>query len=280
MAASNVIPEVDSRLAGDERWALVNRIATSQHLRSSPRLREFLFYVAKCAIREAPEDATEQQIGIRVFGRHPGYNSSEDSIVRTHARLLRQKLASYFAEEGSAEPVVMDVPKGHYLPVFHTRAEVSATAPDLAALPHPAPPASDPDNARQIPFAVPRVFVWLGSCLVLALMVIATLLLWHPWRVAAPAESAVDVFWRPFLNTEPPLVIYSNALFEGNSTQGLRYAAPDTVKPDSGSYVDTYTGIGELASVYTLTRLFDAHHDTFIRNEACWSHGMRPNCGT
>jgi hypothetical protein len=264
MAASNVIPEVDSRLAGDERWALVNRIATSQHLRSSPRLREFLFYVAKCAIREAPEDATEQQIGIRVFGRHPGYNSSEDSIVRTHARLLRQKLASYFAEEGSAEPVVMDVPKGHYLPVFHTRAEVSATAPDLAALPHPAPPASDPDNARQIPFAVPRVFVWLGSCLVLALMVIATLLLWHPWRVAAPAESAVDVFWRPFLNTEPPLVIYSNALFEGNSTQGLRYAAPDTVKPDSGSYVDTYTGIGELASVYTLTRLFDAHHDTFI----------------
>jgi hypothetical protein len=264
MAASNVVPEVDPRLAGDERWALVNRIASSQHLRSSPRLREFLFYVAKCAIREAPEDATERQIGIQVFGRHPGYNSSEDSIVRTHARLLRQKLASYFAEEGSAEPVVMDVPKGHYLPVFHTRAEVPVHASDLAALPKAAPPVSDPDQSRQRPFAVPRAFIWLSICAVLTLTLVGTLLWWHPWRIAVPAESAVDVFWRPFLNTDPPLVIYSNALFQGNSTQGLRYAAPDTVKPDSGSYVDTYTGIGELASVYTLTRLFDAHHETFI----------------
>ena len=87
MAAVNTVPEVDTPVAADARWALVNRIASSQHLKSSPRLCEFLFYVAKCAIREAPEDATEQQIGIRVFGRPPGYNSSEDSIVRTHARL-------------------------------------------------------------------------------------------------------------------------------------------------------------------------------------------------
>jgi len=264
MAASNVVPEVDARLAGDERWALVNRIAASQHLRSSPRLREFLFYVARCAIREAPEDATEQQIGIRVFGRHPGYNSSEDSIVRTHARLLRQKLAAYFAEEGSAEPIVMEVPKGHYLPVFHTRAEVSLQAPDLAALPQAVSASGHPAQTGPIPAAVPHWIIWLSSCAVLTLIVVVTLLFWRPWRVAAPAESAVDVFWRPFLNTDPPLVIYSNALFQGSANQGLRYAVPDAVKPDSGSYVDTYTGIGELASVYTLTRLFDAHHGTFI----------------
>jgi hypothetical protein len=264
MAASNVVPEVDSRLAGDERWALVNRIATSQHLRTSPRLREFLFYVAKCAIREAPEDATEQQIGIRVFGRHPGYNSSEDSIVRTHARLLRQKLTAYFAEEGASEPIVMEVPKGHYLPVFHTRAEVSLEAADLAALPHAVQALDHPAQPGPIPAAVPRWIIWLGSCGVLTVIVAAALLIWHPWRVAIPAESAVDVFWRPFLNTDPPLVIYSNALFQGSANQGLRYAVPDAVKPDSGIYVDTYTGIGELASVYTLTRLFDAHHGTFI----------------
>jgi hypothetical protein len=242
----------------------VNRIATSQHLRTSPRLREFLFYVAKCAIREAPEDATEQQIGIRVFGRHPGYNSSEDSIVRTHARLLRQKLTAYFAEEGASEPVVMDVPKGHYLPFFHTRAEVSLQAPDIAALPHAVPALDDPGQPGPISAAVPHWIVWLSSCLALTLIVAVALLFWHPWRTAAPAESAVDVFWRPFLNTDPPLVIYSNALFQGSANQGLRYAVPDAVKPDSGSYVDTYTGIGELASVYTLTRLFDAHHGTFI----------------
>src|SRR5215813_3205271 len=112
----------------DERWALIERIASSRFLKSSVRLREFLFYTADCAIREAPEDATEQQIGIRVFGRHPGYNSSEDSIVRTHARLLRQKLSAYFAEEGATEELLVEIPKGHYLPIFVPRKTELETA--------------------------------------------------------------------------------------------------------------------------------------------------------
>ncbi len=133
MTAVHAAPEIESALAADERWALVNRIASSPHLKSSPRLCEFLFYIAKCAIRDAPEEATEQQIGIRVFGRSPGYNSSEDSIVRTHARLLRQKLASYFAEDGAAEQILVEIPKGHYFPVFRSRETgPSATAPNPA----------------------------------------------------------------------------------------------------------------------------------------------------
>ncbi len=271
MAATNALPEIDSLIAGDDRWALVNRIASSHHLKSSPRLCEFLFYVAKCAIREAPEDATEQQIGIRVFGRHPGYNSSEDSIVRTHARILRQKLAAYFAEEGAAETIVMEMPKGHYLPIFHTRTEIAPQNADLPAVSHSAtvaePVEPRPVETRQMEGAGPRWrFLTIRAVGVALLLLGCTaLLVWHPWRILSPAETSVDVFWRPFLSADPPLVIYSNALFEGNSTQGLRYAAPGTVKePEGAGYVDTYTGIGELASVYTLTRLFDAHHATFL----------------
>src|SRR5271168_1873383 len=74
---------------------LAHRITIGQCLRSSNRLCEFLRYVTDCAVRNVPEEATEQQIGIHDFGRHTGYNSSEDSIVRTHARLLRQKLQEY-----------------------------------------------------------------------------------------------------------------------------------------------------------------------------------------
>src|ERR1700735_1312067 len=118
MPVSDAVAEGNEQLASDQRWALVNRIAASQHLKGSPRLCEFLCYIARCAIRDAPEDATEQQIGIRVFGRAPGYNSSEDSIVRTHARLLRQKLAEFFAGEGASEKIIVEIPKGHYLPIF------------------------------------------------------------------------------------------------------------------------------------------------------------------
>jgi hypothetical protein len=51
-----------------------------------------------------------------------------------------------------------------------------------------------------------------------------------------------------------------------DSTNGLRYAPPATSNDASlqDKFVDTYTGIGELASVYTITRLFDTHRASFI----------------
>jgi len=103
---------------GDLRWELVQRVIESPHLIGSARLRDFLLHVTACAIRETPEDATEQQIGIQVFQRSPGFNSSEDSIVRSQARLLRLKLSAYFNAEGASEPLIIEIPKGHYLPVF------------------------------------------------------------------------------------------------------------------------------------------------------------------
>src|SRR6202035_2110770 len=103
---------------GDSRWELVQRVIESPHLIGSARLRDFLLHVSACAIRETPEGATEQQIGIQVFQRSPGFNSSEDSIVRSQARLLRLKLSAYFNAEGANEPLIIEIPKGHYLPVF------------------------------------------------------------------------------------------------------------------------------------------------------------------
>ena len=87
----------------DPRWALAQRIIASSHLNSSPKLCDFFLYVVDCCLRNAPEEATEQQIGVHVFHRIPGYNSSDDSIVRSQARLLRMKLTAYFSNEGSHE---------------------------------------------------------------------------------------------------------------------------------------------------------------------------------
>src|SRR5271165_81559 len=259
MTAPDVSPEISSEVQGDARWALIERIAASQHLKPSARLCDFLFYVSDCAIREAPEEATEQQIGIRIFHRHPGYNSSEDSIVRTHARLLRQKIAAYFAEEGIGEEFVVDIPKGHYLPVFHPRAEqVQAASAEIK--PVPTPILTTPDSkTRSIPWK------WIAPFLLLPISVACALFLWHPWSRALAPQSALDKFWSPFFTDDPPLVIYSNAVFVGDSTNGLRYAhVQEQGTLETDKYVETYTGIGELASVYALTTLFDAHQAHFI----------------
>lgn len=250
----------------DLRWQLVQRIVHSSCFRSTARLRDFLLYVTECAIRNAPEDATEQQVGINVFGRAPGYNCSEDSIVRTNARLLRQKLAEYFAQEGAAEELLVDIPKGHYLPIFRAaHAAAGDSNPHGATLALPGRQVSE--SAPTSPADWKR---WGLVGLALALVAVAAFFVGR--RTAPPAAAkrsavkenpAFEALWAPFFTGGTPLVIYSNAVFVGNSKDGLRYAAAgEQTTPDNR--VDTYTGIGEAAAVYDLTQLFDAHHAQFI----------------
>jgi len=259
--------------AGDIRWELVQRVIESPHLISSARLRDFLLHVTACAIRETPEDATEQQIGIQVFQRSPGFNSSEDSIVRSQARLLRLKLSAYFNAEGALEPLIIEIPKGHYLPVFLPSKQAKLAAEI---------PAEDSVNETLAPIHVEGVKEillseshqtarserqrgWLSLAAVgLALLLCLSLAVVFRWERQVAAAKPLKELWAPFLAGDPPLVIYSNALFVGDAKSGMRYAANDGSDGQSTELVDHYTGIGELISVHELTKMFDYQHAEFV----------------
>ena len=245
----------------DPRWLLVKRVAGSSLLRGSSRLREFLLYVPDCAIRNAPGEATEQQIGIHVFGRIAGYNSSEDSIVRTHARILRQKLDAYFASEGSGEDLIIEIPKGQYLPVFRssTVPEPPPPAPPPAEMQHSVEPQADDQRHWLKP--IRSVVVIVG----LILFVVSTLEFWVSRRTSVP-HGDLERLWHPFLSADPPLLIYSNPLFVGDSESGLRIAPSEesATTLDQGSFDDKYTGVGEVVAVSEVTKLFDGFHSRFV----------------
>jgi hypothetical protein len=266
---------------GDPRWELVQRIIESPHLVGSARLRDFLLHVTACAIRQAPEDATEQQIGIQVFQRSPGFNSSEDSIVRSQARLLRLKLSAYFNAEGASETLIIEIPKGHYLPVFLPAhiptpppASQSGTVhPTPSALETPstpvdapAPSPSDPEIEVKKTRFTNRLWKWNWKIATLILLLLFALPLagFRPWQQHLAASKPLNQLWAPFLTGDPPLVIYSNAVFIGDAKRGMRYAANDGSDGQSPDRVDHYTGIGELVSVHELTQLFDRRQAEFI----------------
>ncbi len=60
----------------------------------------------------------ESAIGVEVFGRTPVYDPKVDSIVRTEAVRLRARLSKYYATDGRNDPLVIDLPKGAYVPRF------------------------------------------------------------------------------------------------------------------------------------------------------------------
>ena len=126
MHPKSVLSEV-----AEQHEELVHRVACSVTFEKSPRMRAFLLHVCRCALEEKPEEATEQQIGIFVYGRPPGYNPNEDNIVRSQARVLRMKLEHHFANEGNEEPIIIRIPKGQYLPVFEPRTPERRSVPQL-----------------------------------------------------------------------------------------------------------------------------------------------------
>lgn len=117
----------------DPRQRLVDRICASSHFRRAHKLKAFLRHICEVTREGRAEEIKEHEVGTEVFGRKLGYNTGEDNIVRVQARMMRTKLQRYFTEEGAAEPLILRVPRGGYVPEFVER-QGAATTPGPSTL--------------------------------------------------------------------------------------------------------------------------------------------------
>jgi hypothetical protein len=104
--------------ASDPRVVQLRRVLASKIFAKAPRLCSLLEFIGLHSVGGRHSELSEQQIGIHVFGKVPGYNSSEDTIVRGTARHLRQRLEQYYVTEGEHDPIRIDIPRGGYVAVF------------------------------------------------------------------------------------------------------------------------------------------------------------------
>jgi Tol biopolymer transport system component len=101
--------------------AQLRKILVSRPFIHSERLRRFLRFCIEQAALGKPENLREYPIAIEVFDRPDSYNPATDPIVRVEARRLRSKLREYYEAEGRDDAVIIDVPKGSYIPSFELR---------------------------------------------------------------------------------------------------------------------------------------------------------------
>ncbi len=105
----------------EDRLRVLEGAAASSNLKRAARLREFLLYIGRKSIEDNVADLHEQEIGHTVFGRKESYDTSQDNIVRVSATELRKRVDTYFATEGKDEPLIFEIPRGSYTPVFRMR---------------------------------------------------------------------------------------------------------------------------------------------------------------
>lgn len=260
-------------------WALVQRILATPAFSRSDFLSRFLIYICDRKLRGREDEITEYKIGTQALGRPDSFHTGEDNIVRNYARLLRKSLADYFGNAGSHEEMVIEIPKGRYFPVFERRDAGSwshdpTNGPGLEA----APPLQ-PAQAAAPPKKRPLHTIWQLAALLVALVCLAGAVMFATHWHRSEDDAAIDRFWGPFWSASSPLVIFSNALFIGDQATGMRYAASMTGS-DTGQYVDTYTGVGEVSAVYDLTRLFQSHHAEFTLKRSLlvtWDEARKSN---
>lgn len=250
----------------------VERLTGSSVLHGSEALCKLLRYLAEQHLAHPGAPVKEYQLATEVFGRQADFDPRMDATVRVQTGRLRSKVAEYYASEGVADPIVIEVPKGSYSLSFHYRPPSSAEMPAtprqalVADLPSPleiAPPRAS--RKRLIPL------VWTLAGISAVSTATAGFEFWrahstpHVTAVAEKAPPSLTRFWAPFIATsDPPWIIFSNAEFVGRPQDGMRYF--DVARDRHAAILDHYTGVGEVLGVAELLRDFQMFgHDVRIK---------------
>jgi tetratricopeptide (TPR) repeat protein len=90
---------------------------------------KFLAYVVEQCLKGEKANLSQKTIAADVFGRDLlSFDPRTDSTVRTTAANLRDDLLRYYAGPGRGDPIVIELPKGTYVPNFSRRAQLSPAA--------------------------------------------------------------------------------------------------------------------------------------------------------
>lgn len=94
----------------------LQRVLASRQFVRSKRLQRFLTYIVDAKLAGEQERIQEYAIGLEVFDRGESFDPKADSIVRSEARRLRQRLEEYYQGEGRQEALRIEIPPPGYVP--------------------------------------------------------------------------------------------------------------------------------------------------------------------
>jgi adenylate cyclase len=167
----------------DEVRAQLDRIIASPEFRVPERLRKFLHYVVETTLAGQAEQIKAYTIALEVFERDETFDAHADPVVRIEAGRLRRALELYYLVVGQLDPVLIEIPKGGYVPLFTRRsvpaAEVTTQPGEITAAPKVSPH----------PQKWPRPFAVVPAALSIAALVLA-FTYWSSTRAVPPVSGA------------------------------------------------------------------------------------------
>ncbi|HYG11696.1 MAG TPA: hypothetical protein VD835_17245 [Pyrinomonadaceae bacterium] len=218
-------------LGKEQKLEQLEKVLHSRTLQNSESLKAFLRFVVEKTIADRDALLKEYTIATEVFGRNSDYDPRIDSVVRVQAGRLRTKLQEYYTTEGKSDRIIIDLPKGHYHPVFicphpETAQEISPDAHGSAAnaeatnghgvtatagVRSPAEAGSPLGGRRAVVFLLSALVVLLGVAVIA--LYFSNRELRRQTASVAPLLNVEDfkAVWSPFVDDpSAPLLVLSN----------------------------------------------------------------------
>ena len=106
----------------------LDRINASEEFRGKPVMMKLLSYLVTECVEGRSDLIKGYSVGLDVFGQGSGFDPSSSAIVRNNAVRLRGLLKTYYLGAGERDPVIIDLPKGRYVPQFRVNETENADA--------------------------------------------------------------------------------------------------------------------------------------------------------
>ncbi|MGC4051910.1 MAG: tetratricopeptide repeat protein [Paludibaculum sp.] len=210
---STPAPENSLPVTPEEIREQMARVLANPRFAAAGRQRRFLEFTVGKVLAGEQDEIKEYLIALEVYDRKPDYDPKVDSIVRVEASRVRTRLREYYHNEGSRDPVIVELPKGSYVPLFRRpepalpelgpEPEIQSSVPALQeirvsptlVLPRAATSAIEPSPVPSAPTA--RRWWWAGA--VAVVVAIATAVgAFRSAPLAVPGRQTVLI--PPFTN--------------------------------------------------------------------------------
>ncbi|TYC75361.1 adenylate cyclase [Stappia sp. BW2] len=101
-----------------EIQSAIDKILKSPDFTVPDRVADFLRYVVEETLAGREEGIKAFTVAVDVFGRDDSFDPQSDPVVRIEAARLRRALERYYLLSGRSEPILIEIPKGSYVPAF------------------------------------------------------------------------------------------------------------------------------------------------------------------
>ena len=210
----------------------LERILASDLFASAGRHSRMLRYLVDRTLAGEGDQLKEYVLGTEVFDRPDSYDPRLDSIVRVEVRRLRSRLEDYYRGPGAADPVVVTIPRGSYVPVFARH--------DVGAVSNASPAATTSAVVMRNRRALPP-FAIVATVLGVVIVIVAAGIALNGPRLPARAASGPGIAVLPFehYSTRP-----QDALLVARITDAVtaELAKLGTVSVASRTSAAQYTG--------------------------------------